>query len=316
MPTGMTCSRQEARGDITYANMCMAQYGPCTRSILDLVTAAQDAINPGLLEDTEQDLKSAAHTAAVTLADNPWSCAMAVKGQPMLSSSSASTVLFVRRATHVLNDQDEQVPAGFGVGRVYFPTSFLRDLVNEYRRNATNSQRLQFRYLMSYHSLKRTATGHLFELQTHIRLCTSRQSLLLRDSKCNTHTIYSQETLKSGTIATIKHTPEAESYYYVPTSSAFPGWDSLLSTGQGDLYVIQATIAKDHVSPGKGLEKLWDNVPKALRKWQWHFVIVTDTDERLQGLLKHFSAPDRVISPNSRVQLPRRKGIKVWGCAF
>ena len=62
----------------------------------------------------------------------------------------------------------------------------------------------------------------------------------------------------------------------------FPGIDSVLSDGDGNLFTIQVTIAEDHNNPEKGFKKLWLEPPSEVRIGRtWNFVICQRQKRRL-----------------------------------
>ena len=73
-----------------------------------------------------------------------------------------------------------------------------------------------------------------------------------------------------GTLGSLKSTGVGD-FYWIPSVVNFPGVDSVLADSRGNLFTFQATIAKDHKSPEAGIEKVWAELPLAVRTSRaWH----------------------------------------------
>ena len=65
---------------------------------------------------------------------------------------------------------------------------------------------------------------------------------------------------------------------------------SILGQSDGELFIIQATIADDHKSPKEGMNKVWQALDNDTRRGrEWHLVIVTDTTGTAESLVNKFS---------------------------
>jgi len=221
-----------------------------------------------------------------------------------------STVFFLRRRKL----DKEQFDYNKDVIKVFIPTPRLISIFEEQRCKAGNHRALELFQALSSHALTRTATGWRHEMEVHRRLCTDGAALHISRSDV-TMEILPSTNLLPGTVSGLKQVSQGDTFYWMPSSSNFPGVDSVLGSmvdNELAIFTIQATIANDHTSPAEGITKVWRNfLPKIRAGCTWHYVVVANTNQAAQRFVEHFSEELKGFRLDRN-----RKPVQVWACSL
>ena len=230
----------------------------------------------------------------------------------VLPSDESSSILFVRpHRPNGLNGIDSSEKCTFSI-----PTAYLSSVSVRLSASLANESSLRSFRVFSLHSMTRSAAGWVYERAVHYRLCSGGDALPIYrpGSPIGTpDTLMSPTTnLRPGTAAGLKQARPSTSFYWIPSSTNFPGVDGVLGDARGNVYAVQATIAEDHSSPVDGLKTIWGMTGHALRDGgHWRFVVVADTKAIVDKLVAKFSKDLK------NVYFGRRKtSMEVWGCVF
>ena len=269
------------------------KWGPSTRNIIRSLEAARYARRDPIEAEVRQ--------AASKLGSNLWDI---LEGEEKSSfpQSAASDLVFIRRN---VKDRD------FGKSDRCIPTPHLVNIFEEYQRALQNLDSLMLFNALSSHSFTRTAAGWLYEKQLHAYL--SGDNAALKIFRGSTEGMLRPSThLLPSTLAGLRTAGVNGSFYWIPSVRNFPGIDSVLGDGDGNLFSIQVAIAEDHKSPEKGIKRLWSELPSEVRIGRtWNFVVVTESKIEADKYVKKFSQDLKDLKQGRAQQT-----VQVWGCAF
>ena len=267
------------------------KWGPSTRNIIRSLVAARNKY--------DDPIEAEAQIAASDLGLNLWSV-LGGDSKGSFPQSTASVLIFIRRKDGNFAKSDRCIP-----------TPYLVNVFEKYQHALQNQDSVKLFKALSSHSFTRTAAGWLYEIQLHTYLSGGNAALpIFRDS---TKAILQPSThLLPGTLAGLQTAGDHRPFYWVPSVANFPGIDCILGDEDQNLFTIQVTIAKDHKSPEKGIEKLWSGLPSEVFSHHiWHFVVITDSKLGADKYVERFSHQLK------NLKLGRARHIvQVWGCVF
>ncbi|KZW02384.1 hypothetical protein EXIGLDRAFT_829278 [Exidia glandulosa HHB12029] len=243
---------------------------------------------------------SNAQAAAVALYKNPRLLF------PSVLTSIGSTLVFVRPRRRA---PDCEITAA---ASLFIPTQFLYGVLERECTSAPNKQALQLFFLLSKHSLTRSATGWKHEQNVHTRLTTGSTALTIFRGHVKEEMLPSSNLLHC-TLAGLNGVFSTDSFYWPPAVTKFPGVDGVLGDGKGNLYAIQATtgMGNKRRSPVDGLRLLWTKVNAAVRHdLNWHLVLVTPDRPSARKQVADLSVKLR------RFKLGNSCKVTVWGCGL
>jgi hypothetical protein len=115
-----------------------------------------------------------------------------------------------------------------------------------------------------------------------------------------------------GTAGSLKGAVLYTSFYWMPSVINFPGVDGVLGDIDGNIYVVQATIAGEHGSPVEGLKSIWGTVSQRLRDLGiWRFVVVANVKSTADRHAARFSDELKDVT------FGRQKiHMEAWGCVL
>jgi hypothetical protein len=271
-------------------------WGPSTRNILRSMEFAAS----GEVDTIEDEAKGAAKRI--------WANPAAISegyldtGMPQ---SEGSSIIFLRRTpdAHVKSDR----------GRTFIPTPYLRAIFEGHHQQKSNRECLDLVYALSSHALTRGTAGWAHERSVHELLGTGSQVLSVFRGHTKQH-MRSSTHLLPGTLAGLKDAGANDSFYWIPSVANFPGIDGVLGDRDGNIYTIQATIARHHKSPLKGIKKVWEEINPVIRTTHtWHFVIITDSKEAADAYQGKFSSEVSQF----RLGKAKTKGrVQFWTCVL
>ena len=164
---------------------------------------------------------------------------------------------------------------------------------------------------MSPHSFTRTEAGWLYETQVHSNLSGGHPALEIFQDSTEGILLPSTRFLP-GTLAGLRSAGVDGSFYWVPSVANFPGIDGVLGDEDGNLFIIQGTIAGDHKSPEKGIKKIWSELtPEVRNGCTWNFVVIAETRMEADRYVKKFSQELGDLK-----QGHAQNTVEVWGFVF
>ncbi|KAI0682626.1 hypothetical protein C8Q76DRAFT_322288 [Earliella scabrosa] len=204
----------------------ISKWGPCTRKILDLMSAATDIC---------------AQPAAYA------------KPETSLTPSTGESI-FIK--PHRPLAPGTQSVANSAKSFYHIPTPHLSEIFHSARQSMDNEKALQLFNMLASHALTRDGPAWNLEKRMHAYLCSNSQPLTIFNAQQTLKMAPSQRLL-AGTAGALARCSEFPTFYWLPSSSNFPGIDGVLSD-RDNVYAVQATIADEHRSPVKGLQKVWE----------------------------------------------------------
>jgi len=153
------------------------------------------------------------------------------KEKHSLPISTCSPLVFIRRAK------------GLNVCDRCIPTPHLVSIFEESQLNLQNIDSMKLFQALSSHSFTRTAAGWIYEIQVHKYLSGNHTALKLFRGVTE-GSLRPSTRLLPGTLTGLGDSGVDDSFYWVPSTSNFPGIDSVLGDEGGNLYAIQVTIAE------------------------------------------------------------------------
>ncbi len=293
--------RRDLGLDAAEAYRYISKWGPCTRTILDLLNAS-----PEERASIEEKLTRTAKTAARTICTTPLAFAHpACRTVP----SVGFTILFVFPYRELDPDTSQVVSSVDMIYRI--PTIHLSDIFNSARGSISNAEALHLFHALTSHALTRATSAWQFEKKVHAHLSSNSQPLeIFRAS--DSSTMEPSQRLLVGTAGALGQSSEFSSFYWLPSTSAFPGIDGVLAD-RDNVYAVQATLADEHDydSPSDGLRKLWAKFDREGReKRVWHVVIVSDSKQLAS---KH---ADKCAGEMKGFTLGQHKEVNILGCVL
>ena len=262
------------------------KYGPSTRQAI-CCAARIDSTNA-----LDRDIQGAVETLCAA--------PMAVFGPKGLPRSEGSSVIFVRRP---LGDIGSEKAISF------IPTRHLRQMFEIHCCRVANQHSLNLFCSLSSHALTRTAAGWAHEKAMHTRLGTAGTALAIFANGSQS-TMQPSAIILPGTLGSLSGVELHESFYWMPSSSNFPGVDSVLGTLDGGVYIIQATIATDHKDPKEGITKVWSSFNADVRAQRtWHYIVVADTQQTAASYVEMYSKSLSAFTLGIN-----HTTVQVWGC--
>ncbi len=281
-------------------NRYFSQWGPCTRTILDLLSRSFDSRLAA-----EDNYIQAAQTAAEVICTHPDAYANPVT---IMAPSVGLTILFVVPYRPL-------VPGTSRIARsvrsiYHIPTTYLSEIVNSVRQSLANENASQLFQALSSHSLTRPAAAWKFEKSVHVHLSSNSPPLSIFNQHQMSEMVPSQQLL-AGTAGALTRCSEFPSFYWLPSTSNFPGVDGVLAD-HVNVYAVQATIADEPDSPVKGLRKVWAMFDREVRdKRVWHVVFVTNSKTLAS---RHAATYAKELKDFTLGQ--HKKEVNVWGCVL
>ncbi|THH27434.1 hypothetical protein EUX98_g6766 [Antrodiella citrinella] len=311
----ITAILKEMKLQYNQARHYASKWGPCTRTIIRILSAESDKARGRV----EEELSDAALVAARAVCTNPAAyTSVASRGQAHIVGSP---ILFA----HPYRPSDDQKHS-YARAVSTVPTRFLDEIFDVATMELSNLQALELFKSLSSHSFTRQAGGRAFELRVHEALCLKNVPLNIRrtvrpaespvgpakikvDPGNTARTIQPSQKLLSGTVGALAHAADHPSFYWVPSVANFPGIDSVLAD-QNNIYAIQATISDEYSSPGDGLKKVWQSFKEDVRtRRAWHLVVVSNS---VGTTTKHEANFAREGITLGRSKVP----VHVWGCVY
>ncbi len=292
--------RRELGLDAAEAYRQISKWGPCTRTILDLLNAS-----PEERASIEGKLTHTAKTAARTICTTPLAFAHpACRTVP----SVGFTILFVFPYRELDPDTSQVVSSVDMIYRI--PTMHLSDIFNSSRGSIANAEALHLFHALTSHALSRGISAWPFQRKMHAHLSSNSQPLDIFSGFDSSRMEPSQRLLV-GTAGALGQRSEFSSFYWLPSTSDFPGIDGVLAD-RDNVYALQATTADEPESLVDGLRKLWAKFDHEGReKRVWHVVFVSDFKQlaskhadKCAGEMKGFTLGQH------------KKGVNIWGCVL
>lgn len=271
------------------------KWGPSTRTITRIVGGRAD----------EEDIAAEARASAVKICGDP-SLVDPLSGVQQVPDSLGSSLLFIRPHRKLSANGDVTKSAD---GIPFIPTKVLSTIFESARIEMSNDKSLQLFKAFSSHSLTRSAAGWLHEKRMHSRLSSGEALIIFRGDESKEMPTSTQ--LLPGTASGIASSGSSDSFYWIPSVINFPGVDGVLGDIKGNLYAVQATIARDHKSPVDGLRLVWENVGQDLRGRTWHLLVVADSESAAHRLVTLFSKKVTNLTLGRE-----RVRVEVWGCVL
>jgi len=269
----------------------MCKWGPSVRNIVRSMDCARTKTDDTIKDEVQ---------AAVDLACKEGLNIVTGSAMQHMPISDASSLIFLKRVPR---------KGELSRGQVFIPTEHLIEIFEEHRCKLEIEKSLDLFCLLSSHSVTRTAAGWIHEKCMHKRLSTGGADLLIFQGSTQ-KSIRPSTLLLPGTLAGLGQADISKSFYWMPSVSNFPGIDSVLGNKDGQIYTLQATIARNHKSPIDGIVKVWEQFPSAVqRQCTWHFVAVTNTEQAAKSYMKKYS--QRLAS----FELGGRP-VQVWSCVL
>ena len=287
--------RKEINFDPSSAFSLVKKWGPSIRTVIDVLQGAD-----------EESLEATATQAANDICANLSSFAVSRQEVP---NSEGSNLLFIRPYrprgfTHIRSSS---------LGTFSIPTTYLDNIFQMSCNRFSNEKSLELFRAFSSHSFTRTAAGWGHENAVHRRLCSGGEALSIsRANIADGHLMRPSTNLLSGTASALKKAVLSTPFYWIPSVINFPGVDGVLSDIDGNIYVVQATIAGEHGSPVQGLRSIWGTVDKSLRdSGVWRFVVVADVKSTADRHAAVFLNELKDVTFGHQ-----RKQIEAWGCVL
>ncbi|TFK82894.1 hypothetical protein K466DRAFT_529784 [Polyporus arcularius HHB13444] len=284
--------------NVAETNRYFSQWGPCTRTILDLLSRSFDSRLAA-----EDNYIQAAQTAAEVICAHPAAYANPVT---IMAPSVGLTILFVVPYRPL-------VPGTSRVARsvrsiYHIPTTYLSEIFNSVRQSLAYEKALQLFQALSLHSLTRPAAAWKFEKSVHVHLSSNSPPLSIFNRHQMSEMVPSQQLL-AGTAAALARCSEFSSFYWLPSASNFPGVDGVLANRR-NIYAVQANIADEYNSPEQGLQKVWAMFDQEVRDQRvWHVVFVADSKTLASRYVATYAKELKDFA------LGQDK-VTVWGCVL
>ena len=278
------------------------KWGPCTRTILDILSAP-----PHARDGVEGAAELSAEAAARAICADPGSFRfLTVLPQPQ---SVGSTILFIKprfplRVKKYTPDFDP-----------FIPTAYLADILNLERLKLSDDDAWELFAVLSPHAQTRAGAGWVFERHVHSSLCCQSAPLTIFRGD-ESKTIRPSRQLLAGTIGALAHVKAYPSFYWIPSQANFPGIDGVLADDK-NIYAVQATIAEEHRNPMDGLRKIWRNFERDVRMERaWHLVVIAADESLARDYANHFAQTVEASPLRAGTHATATKSVKVWGCVL
>ncbi|TFK82092.1 hypothetical protein K466DRAFT_603955 [Polyporus arcularius HHB13444] len=288
--------------DVAEAYRYISKWGPCTRTILDLLNAS-----PEERASNEEKLTHTATTAARTICTTPLAFAHpACRTVP----SVGFTILFVFPYRELDPDTSQVVSSVDMIYRI--PTIHLSDIFNSARGSIANADALHLFHTLSFHAVTKATPAWQFEKKVHAHLSSNSQPLDIF-SGSDSSMIEPSQRLLVGTAGALGQSSEFSSFYWLPATSDFQGIDGVLAD-RHNVHAVQAILADEHDydSPSDGLRNLWAKFDyQGREKRVWHVVFVSDSKQLAS---KH---ADKCAGEMEGFTLGQhKKEVNIWGCVL
>ena len=273
------------------------KWGPCTRTILDILSVSRDA-----RDGVEGAAELSAEAAARAICADPGSFRfLTVLPQPQ---SVGSTILFIKprfplRVKKYTPDFDP-----------FIPTAYLADILNLERLKLSDDDTWELFAVLSPHAQTRAGAGWVFERRVHSSLCCLSAPLTIFRGD-ESKTIRPSRQLLAGTIGALAHVKAYPSFYWISSEPDVTGARSVLGDS-ANIYTIQAVTADDYNSPVNGLRTVWRALDRDVRtERDWHVVVVAVEEEVACKLTDEFEREVGKIALGGT-----KMTVKVWGCVL
>lgn len=300
--------RKEHGQDPSSAARLVVTWGPCPRTILDIVEGFYDA-------DSTQ---ASAELAAEDICDNPAllkSFFISSKVEP----SAGSSIFFVIPPREYQPDGSVRLVRDSGAPMI--PTRPLVDLFLRKLHQLHSTKSTELHRTLGSPPSAGSSTSWRHEAITHASLSAGGNPVRLFRG---TSEMWLQPTTRKihGTLDTLAAECKSPttSFYWRPSAVNMSGIDTLLmdisnSTSGGEhqvtnVYAIQIATALQHRSPAEGLRKLWGSIRQRVHpEVGLHVVVAADKVEVAQRLVTQYQ---------QELEDFKLGGLRVhvWGCVL
>lgn len=281
-------------------NRYISGWGPCTRTILDLLSQPFDT-RPLL----ERQYVKRAQTAAEVICAHP---AAYAAPETIMAPSVGFTILFVVPHRPLVPGTSRVASSVDSICQI--PTPYLSEVFNSVRRSLANEKALQLFQALSLHSVTRPAAAWGFEKRVHVHLSSNSPPLSIFNQHQTSEMVPSQRLL-AGTAGALTRCREFPSFYWLPSTSDFPGVDGVLAD-HVNVYAVQVTTADEHDSPVEGLRKVWTMFDREVRDNRvWHVVFVTNSEKLASRHAAMYATELKDFTLGQH-----KKEVNVWGCVL
>ncbi|KAJ7743168.1 hypothetical protein B0H16DRAFT_1423152 [Mycena metata] len=264
----------------------VGRWGPSLRSV---IYALKD---PQSLDELEAN----ALNAAVVLSKEAISLSLSPSAQGMLPIGEGSSLMFLDRVGTKAH--------------LSIPTRYLGQILDQRAHDLTNERAFELFSMLSSHSLTRSGAGWGHEIAVH-RLMIKEGKTLALQHLAQQMNMPTTSNLLYGTIAALGRTHFKIPFYWMPSAANFPGIDSVLGDTQGNIFILQATIAQEHRDPKDGIRKIWAAMPDFRRRCTLHFVLVCEDESQADELLR------LLIQDMQNFTVGNQKlAVNLWTCVF
>ncbi len=284
---------------MTETNRYLSQWGPCTRTILDLLSRPFDSRTP-----LERQYVQEVQAAAEVICAHPLAYAYP---ETLMAPSVGSAIFFVIPYRPLVPGTSRVVCSVSSTN--YIPTPYLSEIFHSARQSLAKEKALQLFQGLSFHATTRSAPAWRFEKSVHVHLSSNCRPLTIFNEHQSSKMKPSRRLL-AGTAAALARCSEFSSFYWLPSTSNFPGVDGVLANRR-NVYAVQANIADEYCSPEQGLQKVWAMFDQEVRdKRVWHVVFVTDSKTLASRYAATYAKELKDFS------LGKDKEVNVWGCVL
>ncbi|KAG6379458.1 hypothetical protein JVT61DRAFT_11938 [Boletus reticuloceps] len=168
---------------------------------------------------------------------------------------------------------------------VLIPTPWLADQLVISLNDNQKIEKANFVELLASDKRTRSAAGWVYEATVH-ELLDQTTSITVRWYDGPPQTISFPRPLE--TRSTDPDLNSAPPFYWRPPRSNQAGIDGAIFA-EDHVYLIQATISRNHPSPQNGIWKFWNDVPEDKRRLPWKLIFIGPSDDQINQASAKYS---------------------------
>lgn len=186
---------------------------------------------------------------------------------------------------------------------VYFPTPWIIDKLTVELNRHQAVKKVEFFNTLCVHPSTRSAAGWVFEDFIHRYLVHAKSITIHWYSEASSRTLdLFPEALDTRT--TNADLKSSAPFYWRPASLTNPGIDGAIITKE-HVYLIQATISREHSSPQEGIDQLWHYMPQDKKVLEWKLLFIGPVADQMEEVSSKYANCLEVGDRDTRAAVQR-----------